>query len=159
MIEAMVAGGPRKSNRTYKEYGSELCEDCAGYRSVGHFTIFWLCDGTSNSSEVPRRSYLPGFNARTLAEDLGACFAKTMAKSVATTTVTATVDVQKDVGDEVAQEWQERLIEYIAEIKTVGKFEQLLDAMPQMIDGFYRLKWSSTFLGGVYNEWNVLLIL
>jgi hypothetical protein len=153
MIEALVSAGPRKSGQEYRERGKELCEDCAGYFAVGDLIIFWICDGMSNSHELSKRTLHPGFNSRILAQDLGEGFARVMGEALSSSNAfDLGIDLGKTLFSEIAEHWQNRLMEYIADVQYEGNLEQLIGAMPEMADGSYRMEWSSTLLGGVYNE-------
>lgn len=156
MIEAVVAAGPRKATMEYVEGDTELCEDCAGYRAIGDVTIFWICDGTSNSHELPSLWGSPGFNSRVLAQDLGERFGQVVAEALVK-------GAEPDAGlhikifEDVAGDWQERLISYLSRLEREGKLVQLLNKMPRMGDGLYGMKWSSAFLGGIYNQQEMTL--
>ena len=151
MVEAMVAGGARKSADAYEKGARELCEDCAGYLSFGEFIIFWICDGRSNDHVLLKRHSHPGLNSRILAQDLSDRFASVMMEAAGGGGGFA-VDLQKELLGSVADDWLVRLNEYIAGVERQGKLDRLLAAMPQMGDGTYAMEWSSTLLGGVYDQ-------
>jgi hypothetical protein len=151
LLESLVAAGPRKSGDEYRDGALELCEDCAGFCLLGEFTVFWLCDGTSNSHELARRENHPGLNVRMLAADLGEGFGALLAEALREATeFVPDPTLQQALLARVAEEWQERLVGYLADVAAAGELSGLLENMPEMADGSYRLEWSSTFLGGVY---------
>lgn len=150
IIEALVAAGPRKSIDAYKRGLSELCEDIAGYRALDRGVLFWICDGTSNSHELPAWRGKPGFNSRILAQDLGRLFSCLAGKALLQRR--GKYDLAKRLFAGIATKWRERLHAYLAEVEKSGKLERLLAGLPQMADGTYRVQWSSTFLGGMYDE-------
>jgi hypothetical protein len=88
-----------------------------------------------------------------LAQDLGEGFAKIIGEVVIKyLTLSPGIDLQKTLFAYIAEKWQNRLVEYIADVENEGTLGHLLGKIPKMAGGSYRLKWSSTFLGGVYNE-------
>lgn len=69
-------------------------------------------------------------------------------------------DLAKLLFEGIAEKWRERLLAYLNEVQKAGALERLLANMPQMADDEYRMQWSSTFLGGIYNElWQTLSVI
>jgi hypothetical protein len=151
-IEALVAAGPRKSSEEYRSGLFEPCEDIAGYRILDRGFLFWICDGTSNSHELPAWKDQLGFNSRILAQDLGWEFSCLAGRALLQRKGYQKSDLVKRLFEGIAKKWRERLIAYLDEVERHGKLERLLSRMPQMGHGAYRMQWSSTFLGGVYDE-------
>lgn len=163
VIEALVSAGPRHSSlAAYREdrTSAELGEDCAGYASMGGRSIFWLCDGTADGLALPRLEFGSdaqdsatfGFSARILAQDIGQGFVAQMAKALREGTDPTGVDLAVTTFQAVADEWQDRLRIYLARLREIGRLDQLLHALPEAADGSLRVKWSTTFLGGVFDE-------
>lgn len=155
MIEALVAAGPRKSAEEVKA-SPELCEDAAGYLSLETHVIFWVCDGTSDSNSLPPHLNQPGFNSRILASDLGQGFGRIAAEALFKGE-DPRVSLPRQLFEDIACQWQGRLFKYLDGIENEGKLPGLLARLPHMGDGAYRMKWSSTLLGGIYNAGNQTL--
>ena len=150
MIEALVAAGSRKSPEEYSA-SPELCKDAAGYLTLDEHVVFWVCDGTSDSNALPRHLNQPGFNSRILASDLGQGFGRIAAEALLKGE-DPRASLPKELFDDIVCQWRGRLIEYLRGIENEGKLTALLTRLPLTGDGAYRMKWSSTLLGGIYNE-------
>lgn len=151
LIAALVAAGPRKSLEEYREGGRELCEDAAGYLSLTDFCVFWICDGTSNSNTLPGHLNEPGFSSRILASDLGQGFGRACSNSIIKGE-DPRGSLPKSLFEEIAEDWRGRLTDDLTTLEGENKLSQLFSKMPQMGDGTYRMKWSSTLLGGIFNQ-------
>jgi hypothetical protein len=146
LIEAMVAGGPRKSISDYEDASRsspELCEDAAGVLAWQGAQLWWLCDGTSEGSYLPPVGGHAGLSTRMLARDLGECFVAIMIAPPP-----EAGDVEGAIFERLRGRWQERLDTYLDTLRGAGLLERFYEASAQNSDGSYALKWSSTFLGG-----------
>jgi len=149
LIHAMVSAGPRHGPQH-----RELGEDCAGSVTVGHMSVFWICDGTSDGTQLPALGEQAGFSCRILAQDVGRAFAVELLKSWERTRLRppADVDIRAMVFDPLAHKWEERLQRYVQELGNAGRLERLLHDLPKSADGSYQMEWSTTFLGGIFDE-------
>jgi hypothetical protein len=147
LIEALVAAGPRKSAADHDGPGGrELGEDVVGLARAGERWVFWLADGTSDSFSLVHGDQV--FTARTLARDLGSAFCAAAVRGRGL----RAEDMQSLVLDEVARDWQASLSEVIAAVHAQGTLETFLQAFPEVPDGRRQILWSSTLIGGVFDE-------
>ena len=62
------------------------------------------------------------------------------------------IQLKAVVFDPLAREWEKRVAAALDSIREAGMLPALLDRLPQLIDGPHELKWSTTFLGGLFDE-------
>jgi hypothetical protein len=149
LLEAMISAGPRK----WPELESrELGEDVSGFARIGGLWVFWLADGTGDSGKLPDLPSFEGFNARMLAQDLGQTFCAAGVDNARRSRSPAALDLKALVFDRLARDWQVRLGEYVARIRAEGNCDTFLASLPQLADGRYQIRWSSTLLGGIFDE-------
>lgn len=154
ILEVMVTAGPRHELSDDHCQPIELGEDCTGHIAIAGTSIFWICDGTSNSTTLPKTGPRLQCSSRILAQDIAARFAAVMVEKRREQVALDDIDLKLSVFEPVARDWEERLAVYVQQLNQEGTLNALLESLPQSADGSYEMKWSTTFLGGLFDETN-----
>jgi hypothetical protein len=159
VLEAMVAAGPRKdaASSSDRDAEGELCEDSVGFIVRNARWIFWLCDGTSGGHVFPRvhlgnETALPfRFSSRSLAQSVGETFAAEASSAVSDPLDVSATELMYAVFRKLEAEWQRRLAAYFKHVPA-DDTKTLLAALPRDAQSVPFARWSTTFLGGIFEE-------